>query len=78
MAIAANHLEVLLDYVLFEANQNVGHLLDDRYDDLLSPDEKRLKHQVQALYAAGTPEIRDLPAWGHVSELLRKLGGRPG
>ena len=78
MRAAANCLEVLLDYVLFEANQNVGHLLDDRYADLLSPDEKRLKQQVQALQAAGTSEIRNLPAWGHVADLLTKLGGRPG
>ena len=78
MRIAASQLEVLLDYVLFESNKSVGHLLDDRYGHLLNDDEARLKQQVLNLQAAATPEMRSLPAWGHVADLLRKLGGRPG
>jgi hypothetical protein len=73
---AAIQLEILLDYVLFEANQNVGHLLDHRYDDLLSQDEALLKQHVLSLQSAATPAMRRLPAWAHVAELLTKLGGR--
>ena len=74
---AANHQDVFLDYVLFEANQNVGHLLDDRYADLLSAEEKKLKKQILGLRAAATPGVRTLPAWRHVAELLKNLGDRP-
>jgi hypothetical protein len=73
---AANQLEILLDYVLYEANQNVGHLLDDRYADLLSPEEAQLKAALRTLQEATGPSVRRLPAWDHVAALLTRLGGR--
>ncbi len=63
MRAAANKLEVLLDYVLFEANTNVNHLLDDRYEDLLSEPEKELRELVRDIEKRATPAMRELPAW---------------
>lgn len=74
-AAAANSLEVLLDYVLFEANRNVSHLLDERYDGLLNEDERRLRDLVNILGDAPS-EVRRLPAWGPIAGMLRALGDR--
>lgn len=78
---AANELEILLDFVLAESSQNIGHLLDQRYDGLLSDEEGALRDMLNAFQtaAAATPSVRDLPAWKPIQALLESLGaGQPG
>jgi hypothetical protein len=71
---AANELEVLLDYVLYRAQRNVGHLMDRRYAGLLSTEEKQLRDLLVRLEADATPAMRRLPAWRPVADMLAELG----
>jgi len=70
---AAHQFEVLLDFVLAEASQNISHLLDARYDDLLTDDERELRNLLAAFQNA--PEsVKSLPAWQPIAAMLRSLG----
>jgi hypothetical protein len=71
---AANQLEILLDYISFEANRTVGHILDMRYDGLLSEDERELRDHLRDFEARASDEMRRLPAWQPIAEMLRALG----
>jgi hypothetical protein len=71
---AANRLEILLDFVSSEANRSVSHLLDDRYQGLLTKAEEDLRDRVRRLARDVSPEVQALPAWRLVADLLGKLG----
>lgn len=71
---AANTLEVLLDYILFRANQHVNHILDDRYAGVLNPAEQGLKAAIVSFERSVRLEMTQLPAWKPVAEMLRALG----
>jgi hypothetical protein len=71
---ATNDLEILLDYVLAKSSVLSAHLLDSRYDRLLSTEEKDLKTALEDLRAAATPNLRALPAWKPIQALLESLG----
>jgi len=73
----AAHLEILLDYVVAASNQRVAHVLNDRYDGLLNAAEIGLRDQLLRLRDGATAEMRQLPAWKPVAEMIRSLGGDP-
>jgi hypothetical protein len=73
----AAQLELLLDYVVYEANQRVSHLLDERYDGLLSQSEAALRQLLLNMQATATPDMKALPAWKPVGDMLKSLGGGP-
>lgn len=70
---SARRLEVFLDHLLLEASDLSAHLLDDRFTDLLTEDERRLKAALDHL-AAGEAEYHRAPAWRLVAQLLERLG----
>lgn len=72
---AARLQEILLDYVLSAASTNVSHLLDERYDALLSDDERRLRDVLRQIESEAGEAVRSLPAWQPVAEMLNRLGG---
>lgn len=72
---AAHRLEVMLDFMLYHANQNVSHVLDRRYDGLLSEPEQALNRLVLNLAREANDEMRGLPAWRPVARMLEELGG---
>ena len=76
---AANTLEILLDYVLSESSQHVGHLLNTHYEQLLSDDEKLLFAELNHLESVATknPGMKSLPAWQPVQRMLEALGAKP-
>jgi hypothetical protein len=71
---AANQLEVLLDFALFQAKNNVGHLLDERYTDLLNDDEKALGALLRDLDRTASPAVKALPAWTLIADVLKAFG----
>ncbi len=71
----AAQLELLLDYVVYEANRRISHLLDRRYEGLLSDNEVTLRNALIKLRDTATPDIRGLPAWKPVAAMLASLGG---
>jgi SIR2-like protein len=71
---AANQLEILLDFVLFQAKNNVGHLLDSRYADLLNDDEKALGALLRDLDRNASAAVKALPAWTLVADVLKAFG----
>jgi hypothetical protein len=75
IAEASRQQEILLDYVLYLANQNVSHLLDSRYDGLLSKAEVRLRGLLTSLGEQAGDDVRQLPAWAPVARMFRSLGG---
>ena len=72
------HLELFLDFLLCEATSNTHHLLDSSYHKLLSHHEQWLKAQLLQLRDQATPDVRSLPAWSNVQNLLEQLGDHEG
>lgn len=76
---AATDLEILLDYILAESTQHVSHLLNTRYEQVLSREEKELRDALQKLRRVATkrPAMKELPAWQPVERMLEALGAPP-
>ena len=74
---AARRLEILLDFVLARATTAGSHLLEPRYEPVLSPADKALRDVVNRLLVDVPPEARDAAGWGRVAELIRSFGGDP-
>jgi hypothetical protein len=72
----ARRLEILLDELVRASGEPSTHLLDRRFDPLLSDDERRLRDALADL-AARADEFDDAPAWAPVAELLGRLGWDP-
>lgn len=75
-AAAARRLEVFLDALAQHAAAANAHLLDARFDAILSPSERRLRDLLLHLQEEADDAIRETSAWPRVEELLRTLGGR--
>jgi hypothetical protein len=75
-AAAARRLEVFLDHLGARAGGTTAHLLDSRYDGVLSEAERRLRTALtELLHQVGEhPEIESAHAWQHLDALLRRLG----
>ena len=75
---APRRLRILLDYVGMKAADGTAHLLDDRYDGVLSEDEKELRSVLQDLMARlpsdGTAGAWSTPAGRQLARLLAAMG----
>lgn len=75
---AARRLDVLLDYILARTMTLASsHLLDGRYEGVLSRDERAFRDALESFVATASPEAKRAPAWTHVASLLRRLGRPP-
>jgi hypothetical protein len=72
---AARRLEIFLDY-LGAQTLTAGHLLDPRYDLVLTEAERRLREELLAFVRRVPPEAQDTAAWAVVRRLLATLGLR--
>ncbi len=70
---AARRLDIVLDRVLAEATRGTVPLLDERYDGILTDQEKQIRTLLTAVQGADD-EVRRSPAWQPVARLLRELG----
>ena len=70
---AGRRFEVFLDYLSFRATSH-GHLLDVRFEGVLSEQDLALRDLLVPLLSAGT-DARKSPAWPAVRDLLVRLGG---
>ncbi len=68
-------IEIFLDLLTHHAASH-GHLLDERFGDMLDAEERALRDALLTV-AAGETRYRDIPAWGAVKALLGQLGYRP-
>ncbi|WP_018332635.1 SIR2 family NAD-dependent protein deacylase [Actinomycetospora chiangmaiensis] len=74
VADAARRMEIFLDLVAHHATDDASFLLDDRYQHLLTPDERA--------FTGAVTKLRDFPSPGSVAgrrveALLHELGMRP-
>jgi hypothetical protein len=70
----ARCLEILLDRIAAGAVSTTEHLFDPRYDELLSPAERRIKKSLDTLCASADDEMRETGAWREIEALLERLG----
>lgn len=74
---AARRLDIFLDYLLAQASGTTAHLLDHRFDGVLSDPERTLRGALEDFLAAVPPQALSTPAWAQVDALIRQLGGIP-
>lgn len=73
LAEAGRRFEIFLDRVSFRASSQ-GHLLDTRFEGVLSDEDRALRELLLPVLHAGE-KARRAPAWPAVRELLVRLGG---
>jgi hypothetical protein len=73
---AARRLEIFLDQLLACSTTATSHLLDHRYDGVLSDDERALRQALERFLTKLPREARRAPAWSTLEDLLRRLGHR--
>lgn len=73
-AAAARRLEVFLDALAHHAATDSVHLLDGRFDAILTDPERRLRDLLIELVHKADPEVKRSAAWARIAELLRELG----
>jgi len=76
MMSAVRDLERFLDLVGMLASDRAAFLLDTRYTDLLSPEERTLSHALMGVVEVSR-DSREASGWDQVWELLSKLGAHP-
>lgn len=72
---AARRLEIFLDALAEKSAPANAHLLDARFDAVLSEDERRLRDLLLSIDEQADEGIRQTRAWPLVAELLHTLGG---
>lgn len=72
---AARQLEIFLDYLLFCASSNSGHLMDPAYRGVLTPAEELLRQQITTFLAQLPTEATTASAWSVLHDAVQKLGG---
>jgi hypothetical protein len=72
---AARTQEIFLDYLASIAAPSSRHLLDDRYDAILSDGERELRAALRRLAESASPEARSTSAWSEIRGLLDGFGG---
>jgi hypothetical protein len=71
---AAWRLDVFLDYMLAEATTVSRYLLDDRYAEILTSEEERLRDAVRTFVRQLADARVDLRRWPTVREMLQSVG----
>jgi len=77
LAEAARVLEIFLDHLLAQTS-SAGHLMDPRYDAILSGPERQLRDALQEFLAGAEgmdPEVKQTAAWALLREMMQALGG---
>jgi len=72
---AARRLEIFLDALAEKSAPANAHLLDARFDAVLSDNERRLRDLLLSIDTQADEGIRQTRAWPLVAELLHTLGG---
>lgn len=74
---AARRLDIFLDYLLAQASSTTAHLLDHRFDGVLSDPERALRSALEAFLVSVPPAAQQAPAWAQIEALIGQLGGLP-
>lgn len=74
MGVGARRVDLLLDFVLAEAESALTYFMDPTFTDLLSPEERGLR---SALLELGQLPHDTSPVWLALTDFLNRLG-RPG
>jgi hypothetical protein len=69
----ARRLDILLDRVLAEATRGTVPLLDERYDGILTDQERAIRVLLERL-RGDSEYVREAPAWQPIARLLQQLG----
>jgi hypothetical protein len=72
---AARRLDIFLDYLLAQASSTTAHLLDHRFDGVLSESERALRAALENFLATVPRSAKTAPAWAQVEALIQQLGG---
>jgi hypothetical protein len=70
----ARLVDVFLDCVLHHSSLGAGHLLDPTFVGMLSTPERRLAELLRGLDRDASTEVRQLPAWELVDDVLGRFG----
>ena len=68
-------LDVFLDFMVAEATTLTRYLLDDRFADVLTAQEEKLRDALRTFQAAVVEADVDLAAWPAIGALLEAVGG---
>jgi hypothetical protein len=63
--------------LLAQASGTSAHLLDHRFDGILTESERALQAALEDFLAAVPQAAQRAPAWSSVESLIRRLGGLP-
>lgn len=72
---AARRVEIFLDSLLSKARTTAPHLLADRFDGVLTEDERALRDGLRAFLSRMPEGARHTRAWREVERLVHRLGG---
>jgi hypothetical protein len=79
---AARRLEIFLDYLLSRTRDTAHLLVGERFNNILSEGERRLRDALTRFMADVSGEdahlVRETVAWRRIERLLISLGFRPG
>ena len=80
VAAAARKLEIFLDELAAASCDDAPYVVNERYRELVSPEDRILANALQKLVevADSTGRGADTPAWRKARDLLRELGWAPG
>lgn len=70
----ARRLEIFLDHMLALTDRHAAHLLDARYEAVLSEAELEVRDALHRLADGLSPQARATLAWQHLRRLLETLG----
>jgi hypothetical protein len=69
-------LEIFLDYTASHSVSCTNHLLDSRYDGVLTEEEKAFRNAIEVMIAGLTPKAKGTAAWQEVKNLIQRFGGK--
>ena len=75
---AARLLDIFLDYLASECATSAPYLLDNRFDGVLSDEEKNLRDALLSFIKRTSTigsSIKETPAWHEINSLIQRLGG---
>jgi hypothetical protein len=75
---AARLLEIFLDYLASECATSAPYLLDNRFDGVLSEEEKKLRDALLNFIngACTIDSIKETTVWHEIELFIQRLGGK--
>jgi hypothetical protein len=68
--------EIFLDYLASASNSSTAHLMDHRYDGVMTESEMSLRSALEKMISNLDDRAKQVPAWHEVQSLIQRFGGK--